>query len=258
MISIASTIRERIQNASLHHETIVDVVPETTRKRPSTRPKLSDPTVDPSNKTLRTNSEFTAITANSSCVSLSSMAFASSLAEEKPSGEATFQMTTTNRRHAVQFAPMATYHTIEPKNLKEHGHLWYSDDERQANDEHTKDTIRRFRSLVRRRKERSTPDEKSQILQELDQVNIRGIEHFATRSAWQVQRQEQVAVIQGVLKTQKEQRTASATAGAGAIADPVADNANENAMDLALVSASLSFQARKRALVYGLQDAEEA
>lgn len=147
---------------------------------------------------------------------------------------------------------MATYHTIEPRNLKEHGHLWYSVDERQANDEHTKDTIRRLRSLVRRRKEASTPDEQSQIVQELDQVNIRGIEHFATRSAWQEQRQEQLAVIQGVLKTQKEQRAA----GADAKADPIVDN--EDAMDLALVSASLSFQARKRALVYGLQDAEEA
>ena len=253
MISIAGTIRERIQN-TLHHETIVDVVPETRRKRPSTRPKLFDPTVDTSNKTLRTNSELTAITANSSCVSLSSMASTSSLAEETPapSDEATFTTTTANRRHAVQFAPMATYHTIESRNLKEHGHLWYSDDERQANDEHTKDTIRRLRSLVRRRKEASTPDEQSQILQELDQVNIRGIEHFATRSAWQEQRQEQrqeqLAVIQGVLKTQKEQR-------AGA-ADPIAGN--EDAMDIALVSASLSFQARKRALVYGPQDAEEA
>lgn len=192
------------------------------------------------------------------------MAFASSLAEETPaqapSDEATFTTTTPNRRHAVQFAPMATYHTIEPKNLKEHSHLWYSDDERQANDEHTKDTIRRLRSLVRRRKEASTPDEQNQILQELDQVNIRGIEHFATRSAWQEQRQEQLAVIHGVLKTQKEQRAAAAAATAGAVAgataDPIADN--EDAMDLALVSASLSFQARKRALVYGLQDAEEA
>ena len=188
------------------------------------------------------------------------MASTSSLAEETPapSDEATFTTTTANRRHAVQFAPMATYHTIEPKNLKEHGHLWYSDDERQANDEHTKDTIRRLRCLVRRRKEASTPDEQSQILQELDQINIRGIEHFATRSAWQEQRQEQRAVIQGVLKTQKEQRAAAAaaTAGADAKADPFVDN--EDAMDLALVSASLSFQARKRALVYGLQDAEEA
>ena len=249
--------RERIQN-TLHHETIVDVVPETRRKRPSTRPKLFDPTVDTSNKTLRTNSELTAITVNSSCASLSLMASTSSLAEETPapSDEATFTTSTANRRHAVQFAPMATYHTIEPRNLKEHGHLWHSDDERQANDEHTKDTIRRFRSLVRRRKEASTPDEQSQILQELDQVNIRGIEHFATRSAWQEQRQEQLAVIQGVLKTQEEQRAAAAAAGADAKADPIVDN--EDAMDLALVSASLSFQARKRALVYGLQDAEEA
>ena len=263
MISIAGTIRERIQNTLLH-ETIVDVVlPEqqrtqTRRKRSPTRPKVFDPTVEMSNKTLRTNSEFTAITANSSCVSLSSMA-SELTTMDTPSDETTARTTaTTNRRRAVQFAPMATYHTIEPKNLKDHGHLWYSDDERQDNDEHTKDTIRRFRTLVRRRKEASTPDEQDQILQELDQVNVRGIEHFATRSAWQEQRQEQLTVIQGVLKTQKEQRAAATATSstADAAADSVAND--EDAMDLALVSASLSFQARKRALVYGLQDAEEA
>lgn len=258
MISIAGTIRERLQN-TLQNETIVDVVPQETKTRRKqqsptlTRPKMFDPTVDMSNKTLRTNSEFTAITASSSCVSLSSLATSSSAAPtttDPPSNETTCTRTMKRSRRAVRFAPMATYHTIQSRNVNEHGHLWYSNDDRQANDEHTKDTIRRFRSLVRQRKKASTSDEQLQVLEAMDQINIRGIEHFATRSTWEEQRREQLAVIQAVLKTQHEQRAASAAA------DPVTDD--EGAMDLALVSASLSFQARKRALVYGLQDAEKA
>jgi len=146
---------------------------------------------------------------------------------------------------------MATYRKIEKKNLKEHGHLWHSDDERRANDEDIKDTIRRLRSLVRKQKKASTSDERNQVLVELNQLTIRGIEQFATRSVWEERRREQLACIKAVVKTNQEQRAATA----GAAAEPLAND--EDATDLALVAASLSFRARKRAMVQGLQDAEE-
>ena len=144
-----------------------------------------------------------------------------------------FQSSSTkNTKKSVKFAEMSKCVYIRFKTDKEILQCWYTQDEKEDLQEQTR------RAVKLRRRCTSEGD-----LCRTHNESGRGIEHFASKAAYQKCKQEQDDVIDAVLLLQQHWRTKGLPF---------------NERELAYTSYALSASARDRAYLYGAEDAAAA
>ena len=129
---------------------------------------------------------------------------------------------------------------------------WHTPDEFRRLQDVTKAEAKILRYLLKKRSREPLSHEESAAL---DATSIRGIEQFVSRRSFVERGQKQRTVIEGVLAEQQRHRHMTSTRPSPSTTDVQAAALSN---DLALLSATFSYDAQRRALEQGQIDAIEA